>query len=207
MLALCDCFSQEIIPFIDEHWEQLTVAPRRVKHTWHSSIAKTMVRNLCHFWPTVLSVAPLVQSVVCNVLYSGETAGPICMKFSGKVWSDHGTTRLHFGSIRVNRAMPITRIRLDRFAWMHYSFCIDRLLWGSTVGHPSNSWASCLLMLMCLIGSVSSTMHFIFNSLLVSFSSFLMFSCLYLCQLWHKKVIAGRFSISTILSHILIEFL
>ena len=49
------------------------------------------------FWPTVLSVAPLVQcvvclSVVCDVLYSDETAGPICMKFSGKVWSDHGTT-------------------------------------------------------------------------------------------------------------------
>jgi len=38
---------QEIIPFIDEHWEQLTVAPRRVKHTWHSSIAKTMVSLLC----------------------------------------------------------------------------------------------------------------------------------------------------------------
>ena len=25
-----------------------------------------------------------------------------CMKFSGKVWSDHGSTCLHFGSIRVN---------------------------------------------------------------------------------------------------------
>jgi len=55
------------------------------------------------------------------------------MKFSGKVWSDdHGTTSLHFGSIRVNRAMPdanffvinITRKRPDRFAWMHHSFCI-----------------------------------------------------------------------------------
>jgi len=31
-----------------------------------------------------------------------KTAGPICMKFSGKVWSDHGTTWLNFGSIRVN---------------------------------------------------------------------------------------------------------
>ena len=47
-------------------------------------------------WPTVLSVAPMAQcviclsSVVCDVLYSGETAGPICMKFSGKVWSDMG---------------------------------------------------------------------------------------------------------------------
>jgi len=24
---------------------------------------------------------------VCDVLYSGKTAGPICMKFSGKVWT------------------------------------------------------------------------------------------------------------------------
>jgi len=28
-----------------------------------------------------------------------KTAGPICMKFSGKVWSDHGTTWLNFGSM------------------------------------------------------------------------------------------------------------
>jgi len=54
-------------------------------------------------WHTMSSVC---LSVVCDVLYSGETAGPICMKFSGKVWSDHWTTWLHFGSIRVNRAMP-----------------------------------------------------------------------------------------------------
>jgi len=31
-----------------------------------------------------------------------ENGWPICMKFSGKVWSDHGTTWLNFGSIRVN---------------------------------------------------------------------------------------------------------
>jgi len=31
-------------------------------------------------------------SVICDVLYPGKTAGPICMKFSGKVWTDHGTT-------------------------------------------------------------------------------------------------------------------
>ena len=31
-----------------------------------------------------------------------KTPGPICMNFSGKVWSDHGTTWLNFGSIRVN---------------------------------------------------------------------------------------------------------
>jgi len=31
-----------------------------------------------------------------------ENGWTICMKFSGKVCSDHGTTWLHFGSIRVN---------------------------------------------------------------------------------------------------------
>ena len=31
-------------------------------------------------------------SVVCDVLYSGEAAEPICVKFSGKVWSDHERT-------------------------------------------------------------------------------------------------------------------
>jgi len=42
-----------------------------------------------------------------------KTARPICMKFSGKVWSDHGTTWFNFGSIRRNRAMPrcVTRGR------------------------------------------------------------------------------------------------
>jgi len=35
-----------------------------------------------------------------------KTAGPICTKFLGKVWSDHGTTWLHFSSIPRNRAMP-----------------------------------------------------------------------------------------------------
>jgi len=33
-----------------------------------------------------------------------ENGWPICMKFSGKVWSDHRTTWLNFGSIRVNRS-------------------------------------------------------------------------------------------------------
>lgn len=51
---------QEIIPFIDEHWEQLTNAPRRVKHTWHSSIAKTMVRLFSCFFPYFACCAELV---------------------------------------------------------------------------------------------------------------------------------------------------
>ena len=38
---------------------------------------------------------------LCQQHYE-KTALPICMKFSGKVWSDRETTCLHFGSIRVN---------------------------------------------------------------------------------------------------------
>jgi len=47
------------------------------------------------------------------------------MKFSGKVWSDHGTTGLHFGSIRVNRAMPISllaTLREDGWNDLHEIF-------------------------------------------------------------------------------------
>jgi len=42
-----------------------------------------------------------VYLFLCQQHYD-KTAGPICMKFSGKVWSDHGTTWFNFGSIRVN---------------------------------------------------------------------------------------------------------
>jgi len=48
-----------------------------------------------------LFVCLFVSLFLCLQLYE-KTAGPICMKFSGKVWSDLGTTWLHFGSIRVN---------------------------------------------------------------------------------------------------------
>ena len=42
-----------------------------------------------------------VSLFLCQQNYE-KTAEPICVKFSGKVWSDHGTTWLNFGSIRVN---------------------------------------------------------------------------------------------------------
>jgi len=38
---------------------------------------------------------------ICQQHYE-KTAGQICMKFSGKVWSDNGTTWFNFGSIRLN---------------------------------------------------------------------------------------------------------
>ena len=54
-----------------------------------------------------LFVCLFVCLFLCQQDYE-KTAGPICMKFSGKVWSDHGTTWLHFWSIPRNRTMRNT---------------------------------------------------------------------------------------------------
>jgi len=48
----------------------------------------------------------LCLSVSLSARLRKKTAGPICMKFSGKVWSDHGTTWLHFCLIPRNGATP-----------------------------------------------------------------------------------------------------
>jgi len=60
-------------------------------------------RFLCFF--VYFLVGWFVCLFLCQQDYE-KTAGPICMKFSGKVWIDHGTTWLHFGSIPRNRATP-----------------------------------------------------------------------------------------------------
>jgi len=64
------------------------------------------------FWSISLFVYLFICMFLCQQDYE-KTAGPICMKFSGKVWSDYGTTWLHFWSIPRNRAMPrcATRVR------------------------------------------------------------------------------------------------
>ncbi|XP_022655174.1 set1/Ash2 histone methyltransferase complex subunit ASH2-like isoform X2 [Varroa jacobsoni] len=40
---------KEIIPWIDRNWENLTSVPRRIKQTWHSTILKTMQREVSVF--------------------------------------------------------------------------------------------------------------------------------------------------------------
>lgn len=39
---------QEIIPFIDKQWENLTTQTRRTKQTWHATVAKTLVYTQFH---------------------------------------------------------------------------------------------------------------------------------------------------------------
>lgn len=42
-LMICAVCLQEIIPFIDKQWENLTTQTRRTKQTWHATVAKTLV--------------------------------------------------------------------------------------------------------------------------------------------------------------------
>ena len=53
----------------------------------------------------LFSIDFFVSFILCKQDYE-KPAGPICMKLSGKVWSDHGTIWLHFWPIPRNRAMP-----------------------------------------------------------------------------------------------------
>jgi len=65
---------------------------------------KTVSRHI--FTPPIFTpprggVMRFLSLFLCQQHYK-KTAGPICIKFSGKVWSDRGTTRLNFWSVRVN---------------------------------------------------------------------------------------------------------
>jgi len=101
-------------------------------------------RTIGRAFVTACRPSVCLSSVVCDVLYSGETAGPICVKFSGKMWSDHGTTWLHFGSVRVNRAMPIYEKTAGPIC-MNAPQILRRSSAMGQYGRPSysDSWASC----------------------------------------------------------------
>ena len=88
----------------------------------------------------LFSIYFFVSLFLCQQDYE-KTAGPICMKFLGKVRSDHGTTWFNFGSIRRNHAMTMVLIclsafvnimikQLDRFAWNFQG------RYGVTMGRP-----------------------------------------------------------------------
>ncbi|KAG0417236.1 hypothetical protein HPB47_005771 [Ixodes persulcatus] len=37
---------REIIPFIERNWENMTTVPRRIKQTWHTTVYKTMTKDM-----------------------------------------------------------------------------------------------------------------------------------------------------------------
>jgi len=90
--------------------------PRRVSASLSLSVWRSLnvqvyfgIRST-HFYPapgrgTGYCIERFLCLFLCLFLYQQhyeKTAGPICMKFSWTVWSDHGTTWFIFGSIRVN---------------------------------------------------------------------------------------------------------
>ena len=74
------------------------------------------------FWPTVLSVEPLVQcvvclSVICNVLYCGKTVRP-SEKVSEGVNRKPGSKSSFFGSL------PYFYFRFCRYSYRDGRFCL-----------------------------------------------------------------------------------
>jgi len=94
------------------HAGNIYPAPSRGTGYWFRAISFFVYLFLCqqHYEKTVfffvcLFVCLFVSLFLCLFLcqqHYEKTAGPIYMKFSGNVWSYHGTTWFNFGSIRVN---------------------------------------------------------------------------------------------------------
>jgi len=84
-----------------------------------------------------------VSLFLCQQHYE-KTAGPICMKFSGKVWSDHGTTWLNFGSIRAPQLVIIiiTIIIIGLNSWKQLKRSRIYIQFNSSVAFAQSPWPS-----------------------------------------------------------------
>ena len=78
----------------------LSVSPM-VRHCKHDRIFTPHPETGYCFRAISFFLSLFLCLFLCQQHYE-KTTLPICMKFSGKVRSDHGTTCLNFGSIRVN---------------------------------------------------------------------------------------------------------
>jgi len=81
------------------------------------------------------AISFFLSMFLCQQHYE-KTAGPICMKFSGKVWSDYGTTWLNFGSIRVNgsagqRSICLLSPAIAQRTWVNKSVSFTRWQQGA----------------------------------------------------------------------------
>ena len=87
-----------------------------------------------------------------------KTAGPICVKFSGKVWCDHGTTWLNFGSIRVNgsrsagqRSICLLSLVIAQRTGVNKSVSFTR--WQQGVGFVVPRTTACLIFLKVIFSN------------------------------------------------------
>jgi len=84
----------------------------------HFSIfEKNVTRKIIDFWPTVLSVEPLLHYVVCNVLYCGKTVHP-SEKLSEGVNRKPGSKSWFFES------PPYSYFRFRRYSHRVGRFCL-----------------------------------------------------------------------------------
>ena len=127
-------------------------------------------------------VCLFVSLFLCQQHYE-KTAGPICMKFSGKVWSGHGTTWFNFGSIRVNGSADRRSICYHRL----FTIWFDCGLLAVLCCHPATENVMKLLFLaFCYVaagGGVCCAPH---HSLLSSFILFM--SAAAVCHLHNERI-------------------
>ena len=95
---------------------------------------------------------------LCQQHYK-KTAGPICMKFSGKVWSDHGTTWLNFGSIRINgsagqRSICLLSSAIAQRTGVNKSVSFAR--WQQGAGFVVPRTTACIAVVLRLCGPLKS---------------------------------------------------
>jgi len=96
-----------------------------------------------------------ISLFLCQQHY-GKTAGSICMKFSVKVWSDHGTTWLNFGSIRVNgsggqRSICLLSLAIAQRTSVNKSVSFAR--WQQGAGFVVSRTTACYLCTACVLSS------------------------------------------------------
>ena len=93
---------------------------------------------------------------LCQQHYE-KTAGPICMKFSGNVWSYHGTT-FNFESIRVNgsagRRSSCLSPAIAQTTGVNKSVAYVAAAGGVVVPHTTACFLFCFLFVFCRVSSV-----------------------------------------------------
>jgi len=83
---------------------------------------------------------------LCQQHYE-KTAGPICMKFSGKMWSDYGTTWFNFGSIQINGSAgqrSICLLSLVIAQWTGVNKSVSFAMWQQGAGFLVPRTTACL---------------------------------------------------------------
>ncbi|KAL5018512.1 hypothetical protein ScPMuIL_004234 [Solemya velum] len=81
---------KDIIPYIDKQWENLTTLPRRIKLTWHTTVAKTLAKEMDLFSYTEINIGDPLYGLSNQDLYKvgpnieAFRLGPLAVQSAGK---------------------------------------------------------------------------------------------------------------------------